>query len=89
MGEKREEKLSENPAPGQYDTEAATNLKSSKVQVAVIGTERRKNMLEGQNQDQPGPGTYTGKMYDFGKDSKGFTISKASRDEDWEYVTEE
>ena len=54
-----------------------------------FGTENRKNTLESTKKNIPGPGEYSDTYTSFNTKSKGGFIGKASRDDDWEYVTEE
>ena len=88
MGEKREVKVAQVPGPGEYDHENATKLQTRDRQV-IIGTEERNINIARKQKDIPGPGTYTSTYTEFGAKTRGGFIGKASRDDDWEYVTEE
>ena len=88
MGIKLEKKIEELPGPGDYDHDASIKVKQSDPKF-VFGTEQRSSNFNSKQKEIPGPGQYSDSQTQFKTTTRGGFIGKASRDDDWEYVTEE
>ena len=71
MGSKREEKLNQNPGPGQYDNDASKLKPNASGSVRIGSAKRQELWSESKGADMPGPGLYVSDTNTFGKAAKG------------------
>ena len=77
IGEKRETMIDETAGPGAYSPERADNLVKSKVTNVNMGSSpQRPARLHGEHPEGAAPGQYDDRYYEWGSDSKGFTIGE-------------
>jgi len=77
IGEKRQERIVESMGPGQYSPERGDSLTKTRVKtVKISSSPARPVSFAKQGDTNVGPGQYDDRNYEFGTNSKSFTIGE-------------